>query len=52
MSCLSLLLSVGVIVPSPCQMKGPFPILSVPYHEDGSVDYGTMAAEAVRYAPA
>ncbi len=25
------------------RMRGPFPILSTPFHEDGRVDYGTLA---------
>lgn len=33
-------------VPSPSEMKGPFPIMSVAYHEDGSVDYETLGREA------
>ncbi len=30
------------------RMRGPFPIMSTPYHEDGMVDYETLA-RAVRY---
>ena len=26
-------------VPSAKEMRGPFPIMSTPYHEDGAVDY-------------
>lgn len=33
-------------VPMPQEMKGPFPIMSVAYHEDGSVDYETLGREA------
>ena len=33
-------------VPLPSEMKGPFPIMSVAYHEDGSVDYETLGREA------
>lgn len=33
-------------VPSPSEMKGPFPIMSVAYREDGSVDYETLGREA------
>ncbi len=28
-------------------MRGPFPIMSTPYHEDGSVDYEALAREAL-----
>ena len=33
-------------VPSPGEMRGPFPIMSTPYHEDGAVDYEALAREA------
>lgn len=33
-------------VPSPHEMKDPFPIMSVAYHRDGTVDYDTLVAEA------
>lgn len=33
-------------VPTPHEMKGPFPIMSVAYYEDGSVDYETLGREA------
>lgn len=33
------------IVPMPSEMRGPFPILSTPYHEDGSVDYDGLVRE-------
>ena len=36
-----------VSVPSPHEMRGPFPIMSTPYFEDGSVDYESLAKEAV-----
>ena len=32
-------------VPSPSEMRGPFPIMSTPYFEDGAVDYGGLARE-------
>ena len=34
-------------VPTPKEMRGPFPIMSTPYFEDGSVDYDTLAKEAL-----
>ena len=33
-------------VPSAKEMRGPFPIMSTPYHEDGSVDYDALVREA------
>ncbi len=33
-------------VPAPSDMRGPFPIMSTPYLEDGAVDYETLAREA------
>ena len=33
-------------VPAPSEMRGPFPIMSTPYHDDGSVDYDALAREA------
>ena len=36
-----------VSVPAPHEMRGPFPIMSTPYFEDGSVDYESLAKEAV-----
>ena len=33
-------------VPSAKEMRGPFPIMSTPYHEDGAVDYEALAREA------
>ena len=32
-------------VPSPSEMRGPFPIASTPYFEDGAVDYDALARE-------
>ena len=32
-------------VPSPSEMRGPFPIMSTPYFEDGAVDYDGLARE-------
>ena len=40
-----LVFSVHGSVPAPSDMRGPFPIMSVPYFEDGSVDYGCLARE-------
>ncbi len=41
--CLSLVSLVAcAIVPTPKEMRGPFPILSVPYFEDGQVDYAGL----------
>lgn len=39
-------LSCLAVVPTPSDMKGPFPIMSIAYHEDGTVDYETLAKEA------
>ena len=33
-------------IPSEREMRGPFPIMSVPYHVDGTVDYDALAREA------
>ena len=33
-------------VPRVDEMRGPFPIMSTPYHEDGAVDYDALAREA------
>ena len=38
--------SASAIVPTPAEMQGPFPIMSVAYHADGTVDYDTLAREA------
>ena len=32
-------------VPTPREMRGPFPIMSTPYFEDGAVDYDALARE-------
>ena len=32
-------------VPTPAEMRGPFPIMSTPYHEDGAVDYDALGRE-------
>ena len=37
--------ALSAAVPSPREMRGPFPILSVPYFEDGSVDWDALARE-------
>jgi len=34
------------VVPQPADMRGPFPIMSTPYFEDGGVDYETLGKEA------
>lgn len=34
------------IVPAAFEMRGPFPIMSTPYHEDGAVDYDGLARQA------
>ena len=36
----------SMAVPTPQEMRGPFPIMSTPYHADGSVDYAALAREA------
>ena len=33
-------------IPTPAEMRGPFPIMSTPYFEDGAVDYEALAREA------
>ena len=38
--------AVSAQVPEPKEMRGPFPIMSTPYFEDGSVDYETLQREA------
>ena len=38
--------AASAAVPTPRQMRGPFPIMSTPYHADGSVDYEALAREA------
>ena len=42
----ALLPAFFAVVPTPADMKGPFPIMSVAYHEDGSVDYATLGRQA------
>ncbi|MBQ3343220.1 MAG: dihydrodipicolinate synthase family protein [Kiritimatiellae bacterium] len=42
---LALCVLLGAL-PSAKEMRGPFPIMSTPYHEDGSVDYDALAREA------
>lgn len=42
----SVALCASAVIPSPADMRGPFPIMSTPYFEDGAVDYGTLAREA------
>ena len=34
------------VVPAPRDMRGPFPIMSTPYHADGAVDYEALGREA------
>ena len=43
---LSVAFEVSAVTPAPADMRGPFPIMSTPYFEDGSVDYETLAKEA------
>lgn len=38
--------AVSAQVPDSKEMRGPFPIMSTPYLEDGSVDYETLQREA------
>jgi len=38
--------SAWAVVPTPQDMRGPFPIMSTPYLEDGTVDYDVLANEA------
>jgi len=40
-----LCLAAEAVVPTPAEMKGPFPILSTPYFEDGNVDYEALGRE-------
>ena len=46
MSAVFAIFALLAVAPSAKQMRGPFPIMSTPYHEDGSVDYGALAREA------
>lgn len=41
-----LLAAVGVVAASSADICGPFPILSAPYEEDGSLDVETLVREA------
>lgn len=43
--CFSVLEVFGAI-PSPQEMRGPFPIMSTPYFDDGAVDYAALGREA------
>ena len=38
--------AASAAVPAAEEMRGPFPIMSTPYFEDGSMDYETLAKEA------
>ena len=38
--------STSAAVPSADEMRGPFPIMSTPYFEDGAVDYEGLKREA------
>ena len=38
--------SAYAVVPAPRDMRGPFPIMSTPYHADGAVDYEALGREA------
>lgn len=46
MSAVFAIFALLAVAPSAKQMRGPFPIMSTPYHEDGSVDYGALARAA------
>ena len=46
MSTLLALCALFAAVPTAKEMRGPFPIMSIPYHEDGAVDYEVVAKEA------
>ena len=37
---------VWAMVPTALEMRGPFPIMSTPYLDDGSVDYDGLVREA------
>lgn len=39
------LFTCSAVVPTAKQMRGPFPIMSTPYFEDGAVDYEGLARE-------
>ena len=47
MSTVLTLCALFAAVPSVREMRGPFPIMSIPYHEDGAVDYEVVAKEAL-----
>ena len=38
-------LSAGAIVPTPADVRGPFPIVSMTYFEDGTIDYESIAKQ-------
>ena len=45
---MSMLIAVAALlasVPTPAEMRGPFPIMSTPYHADGAVDYDALGRE-------
>ena len=46
MSVVLALCALLAVVPRVDEMRGPFPIMSTPYHEDGAVDYDALAREA------
>ena len=46
MNTLLALCALLAAVPAAREMRGPFPIMSTPYHLDGSVDYSALAREA------
>ena len=46
MSVVLALCALLAVVPRADEMRGPFPIMSTPYHEDGAVDYDALAREA------
>ena len=46
MSVVLALCALLAAVPRVDEMRGPFPIMSTPYHEDGAVDYDALAREA------
>lgn len=37
--------TASAVVPEPGQMRGPFPIVSMTYFEDGSIDYASIAKQ-------
>ena len=46
MSAVLALCALLAAVPRVDEMRGPFPIMSTPYYEDGAVDYDALAREA------